>query len=191
MLAGRVSQIQEKDGVTRRRRRRSLRPRGSSRGWRLKPSSELITSISSQSEGRRSQSSRGRLTRRPVSCDAIWNRKEVAREWTAGRQFNLEERPHTDRLRSRRNRVPERHECQELGHDNESCVTTIDSREPPSMFRRDLTVHRRKSLTNRCTGRREERATSAGRSRSVAGQVLQSGQCGAGAHNRSRGDDDG
>jgi hypothetical protein len=36
------------------------------RGWRLKPSRELRTAMSSQSERRVSQSGSGRLTRRPV-----------------------------------------------------------------------------------------------------------------------------
>src|SRR5262249_40198555 len=36
------------------------------RGWRLKPSSVLMTSMSAQSEGRTAQSGLGRLTRSPV-----------------------------------------------------------------------------------------------------------------------------
>ena len=39
------------------------------RGWTLKPSSVLRTSMSAQSDGRAAQSGFGRSTRRPVCCD--------------------------------------------------------------------------------------------------------------------------
>ena len=45
------------------------------RGWTLKPSSVLRTSMSAQSDGRAAQSGFGRSTRRPVS----WVRSEVVK----------------------------------------------------------------------------------------------------------------
>ncbi len=39
------------------------------RGWTLKPSSVLRTSMSAQSDGRATQSGFGRSTRSPVGCD--------------------------------------------------------------------------------------------------------------------------